>query len=156
MKGPYKYIRHPQYLGIIIMTFGLTLLSVDSGPLNPTYPISSNEFFKRSWILYMWIAEVILYIILAKIEDLSLKAKYGENFLNFAKIVPFMFPVLNLYKDRKDKKSKDQLISKNWKIFNEIWKADKKSVLNLIIFIVISLNQTFIFLTKLTKLIYNC
>ena len=104
----------------------------------------------------MWIAEVILYIILAKIEDLSLKAKYGENFLNFAKIVPFMFPVLNLYKDRKDKKSKDQLISKNWKIFNEILKSDKKSVLNLIIFIVISLNQTFIFLTKLTKLIYNC
>lgn len=24
-KGPYKYVRHPQYLGIIIMTFGLTL-----------------------------------------------------------------------------------------------------------------------------------
>ncbi len=29
-KGPYKYVRHPQYLGIIIMTFGLTMVCLNT------------------------------------------------------------------------------------------------------------------------------
>jgi len=101
MNGPYKFIRHPQYVGIIIMTFGLTSLSLDAYPINPFYPLYPIEFFPKSGILFIWIVEVLLYIILAKIEDFSLKNKYGEKYLDYARNVPFMFPFLNIFKERK-------------------------------------------------------
>jgi len=99
IKGPYKYIRHPQYLGIIVMTFGLTALSLDAYPIHPIYP---NEYFNKSWILYIWIVEVLIYTILAKIEDLSLRLKFGDEFIKYANKVPFMFPFLNFYRIKKN------------------------------------------------------
>ena len=102
-KGPYKYIRHPQYVSIIITTFGFTIISLETTPVNIIFPY---EIFKSSWIVYIWIAEVIAYIFLAKIEDLSLKAKYSEDFLNYAIKVPFMFPFFNLNKEKKKRKIK--------------------------------------------------
>ncbi|TFG23363.1 MAG: hypothetical protein EU533_03250 [Promethearchaeota archaeon] len=101
INGPYKYLRHPQYVGIIFMTFGLTALSLDAYPINPFYPLYPIEFFPKSGILFIWIVEVLLYIILAKIEDFSLKNKYGEKYLDYARNVPFMLPFLNIFKERK-------------------------------------------------------
>jgi len=89
-KGPYKYVRHPQYLGIIIMTFGFTALSLDATPIHP------NELFTDSWILYIWGLEVLAYIILAKIEEISMKARYGEAFIDYVKRVPFIIPILKV------------------------------------------------------------
>jgi len=89
-KGPYKYVRHPQYLGIIIMTFGFTALSLDATPIHP------NKLFTDSWILYIWGLEVLAYIILAKIEDISMKARYGEGFIDYVKRVPFIVPILKV------------------------------------------------------------
>jgi len=103
-KGPYKYIRHPQYVSIIIMTFGFTITSLETTPVNIIFP---NEIFKSSWIVYIWIAEVIAYIFLAKIEDLSLKANYCEDFLNYDSKVPFMFPFFNLNKEKNRKNKKN-------------------------------------------------
>ena len=94
--GPYKIIRHPQYIAFIILTFGLTLVSFQ------TYPITIFDPFEVSGytiIFYVWIAEVLAYITLAKIEDIFLKAKYGEKFLEYAFKVPFMFPFLKLNKN---------------------------------------------------------
>lgn len=101
-KGPYKYLRHPQYLGVIIMTLGLTLICLNTTPI---YPFEQDLHHDKSWILFIWIAEALIYVLLAKIEDLSLKAKYGEEFLDYASKVPLMFPIINLNKekDRKDK-----------------------------------------------------
>jgi len=98
--GFYKYIRHPQYLGIIIMTLGLTLFCVRA-----TSPVSiiSGIMVDFSGILFIWIAEVLLYIILGKIEDLSLKAKFGGEFLEYAEKVSFMLPFINVFKARTGK-----------------------------------------------------
>ncbi|MCK4237680.1 MAG: DUF1295 domain-containing protein [Candidatus Lokiarchaeota archaeon] len=95
--GLYKYIRHPQYLGIIIMTLGLTLFC-----LRTTSPISivPGIMVDYSWIIFIWVAEVVLYIMLGKIEDLSLKAKFEGEFLEYAKNVSFMLPFLNIFKAR--------------------------------------------------------
>jgi len=95
--GPYKYIRHPQYLGIIIMTLGLTLFCVRT-----TSPVSilPGIMVDYSWIIFIWIVEVILYIILGKIEELSLKAKFERDYLEYVKKVSFMLPFLNLFKAR--------------------------------------------------------
>ncbi|MFX1573420.1 MAG: methyltransferase family protein [Promethearchaeota archaeon] len=92
-KGPYKYVRHPQYLGIIIMTLGLTMISLNTSPVFPFL----NEFTNNhSLLVLIWFIEVIAYVILAKIEDFALKAKYGDEFLDYIKNVPFLFPSIKL------------------------------------------------------------
>jgi len=98
--GLYKYIRHPQYLGIIIMTLGLTLFC-----LRTTSPISivPGIMVDYSGILFIWVVEVVLYIILGKIEDLSLKAKFEGEFLEYAEKVSFMLPFINVFKARTGK-----------------------------------------------------
>ncbi len=100
MTGLYKYVRHPQYLGIIIMTSGLTLLC-----LRTTSPISilPGIMVDYSGILFIWAVEVVLYIILGKIEDLSLKAKFEGEFLEYAEKVSFMLPFINVFKARTGK-----------------------------------------------------
>ena len=82
------------------MTLGLTLICLNTSPI---YPFVQKPFYDKSWILFIWIAETLIYVLLAKIEDLSLQAKYGEEFLNYAIKVPFMFPFFNLNKEKNRK-----------------------------------------------------
>ncbi|MFX0082007.1 MAG: winged helix-turn-helix transcriptional regulator [Candidatus Hodarchaeota archaeon] len=91
--GPYKYLRHPQYLAFIIMTFGMTLIAFQTSPI---FEFDIGDFNGYTLIFYIWIGELLAYIILAKIEEIALKAKYGNNFLEYANEVPFMFPFLRL------------------------------------------------------------
>jgi len=94
--GPYKYIRHPQYLAFIIMTFGMTIIVFQTTPV-----VDFNPFHLRGYnvIFYTWIIEVLAYIILGKIEDIALKAKYGEKFIDYRNTVFFMFPTIKLKKN---------------------------------------------------------
>jgi len=93
--GPYRYIRHPQYLAFILMTFGMTLIVFQTTPV-----VEYNPFHLSGYtiILYTWVIEVLAYIILGKIEDIALKAKYGDKFLEYKNNVSFMFPTVNLKK----------------------------------------------------------
>jgi len=94
--GPYKYMRHPQYLAFILMTFGMTLIVFQTTPV-----VEFNPFHLRGYtvIFYTWICEVLAYIILSKIEDIALEAKYGEEFLKYKNTVSFMFPTIKLKKN---------------------------------------------------------
>jgi protein-S-isoprenylcysteine O-methyltransferase Ste14 len=90
--GPYKYVRHPQYIAIIITTFGMTLSVFQTSPI-----ISSNLIFDAFTIIFLlWIGEVLAYIILAKIEEFALKAKYRDKYLEYVNNVSFMIPFLKL------------------------------------------------------------
>ena len=92
-QGPYRYIRHPQYLGAIIMTFGLTMISLNTSPIFPF----SNEFsYDHSFLVFIWLIEVIAYIVLGKIEDFFLKTKYGKDFIEYQNSVGFMIPFLSI------------------------------------------------------------
>ncbi|MFX1321387.1 MAG: methyltransferase family protein [Promethearchaeota archaeon] len=92
-KGPYKYVRHPQYLGIIIMTLGLTMISLNTSPIFPF----DNEFsYGNSLLVFIWFMEVIAYIILAKIEDFSLRRKYGKSYIEYENSVGFIIPILTI------------------------------------------------------------
>ena len=94
--GPYKYMRHPQYLAFILMTFGMTLIVFQTTPV-----VEFNPFHLRGYtvIFYTWIGEVLAYIILGKIEDIALKAKYGDEFVEYKNTVSFMFPTIKLKKN---------------------------------------------------------
>ncbi len=101
--GPYKFMRHPQYLAFILMTFGMTLIVFQTTPV-----VDFNPFNLRGYtvIFYTWICEVLAYVTLGKIEDIALKAKYGEEFVIYKNTVSFMFPTIKLKK--KDSNHKDE------------------------------------------------
>ena len=91
--GPYKYLRHPQYIAFIIMTFGMTLIAFQTSPI---FNFNLGYLNGYTVLLYIWIGEVLAYIVLAKIEEIALKAKYGDKFLEYANDVAFMIPFLKL------------------------------------------------------------
>ena len=95
--GPYKFVRHPQYLAFIIMTFGMTLVAFQTNPIVDFNPFNISSY---TIILLIWIVEVLAYVILGKIEDIALKSKYRDEYLKYANRVPFMFPVLRLNKKK--------------------------------------------------------
>ncbi|GAG83306.1 unnamed protein product, partial [marine sediment metagenome] len=90
--GPYRYLRHPQYIALIIMTFGMTLMVFKTSPI-VNFDLSIDVYI---FMFFIWTGEVLAYIILAKIEDYALKAKHGDEFLDYANNVSFMFPFLKL------------------------------------------------------------
>ena len=95
--GPYKYVRHPQYIAFIIITLGLTIVTFDT---TPVFDFDLGSFNGYTFIFYVWIGELLAYIILAKIEEIALKAKYGDEFLEYVNNVPFMFPFLRLKRNK--------------------------------------------------------
>ncbi|MFX0073820.1 MAG: methyltransferase family protein [Candidatus Hermodarchaeota archaeon] len=92
-KGPYKLMRHPQYLAFIIMTLGMTIVAFQTAPI---FEISVSYEYSYSILTLIWIIEVIAYISLGKIEEIALKAKYGDGFLEYKKKVAFIIPFLKL------------------------------------------------------------
>lgn len=93
--GPYRLVRHPQYLGIIAMTFGMNLFILDTNPIFPIGPSTTLEF-ETSFILYVWVAQVIAYLILGKIEDWHLTKTFGPSHQQYKESVPFIIPFLRL------------------------------------------------------------
>ena len=74
--GVYKYMRHPQYLGIILLSGGW-LVHWPTIPGLIIYPIL-----------------VVLYYRLSKREDQHLAQKFGEEFHNYASRTPALVPNL--------------------------------------------------------------
>ncbi len=87
--GPYRLVRHPQYLGMILSTLGLTSWSV--WILNNTFGIG---FISPSQTIGVWFIELFAYITLAYIEEQYLSRNYGEFFENYESQVPFLVPFL--------------------------------------------------------------
>ena len=81
-----------QYVALIIMTFGMTLIIFQTSPVID-FNLNINGF---TFIFLIWIGEVLAYIILAKIEDYALKAKYSDEYIDYANKVSFMIPFLKL------------------------------------------------------------
>jgi len=76
----YSVVRHPQYFGIVILTLGLTIMSIQwSG-------------FKTD-VALAWLIEVFGYILLASYEEHYLLKKYGKGYAEYKQKVPFIFPI---------------------------------------------------------------
>jgi len=95
--GPYKYVRHPQYLAFIIITFGMTLIAFQTIPI---FNFNLGDLNDYAVLLYIWIGEVLAFIVLAKIEEFALKNKYGDEFLEYANDVAFMIPFLKIRRNK--------------------------------------------------------
>jgi protein-S-isoprenylcysteine O-methyltransferase Ste14 len=76
----YSVVRHPQYFGIIILTLGLTIMSVQWSGWNTNVALA-------------WLIEVFGYILLASYEERCLLKKYGKEYAEYKQKVPFIFPI---------------------------------------------------------------
>jgi protein-S-isoprenylcysteine O-methyltransferase Ste14 len=85
--GPYSYVRHPQYLGVVLFTLTLTTRS---------YWIGKNTF-GMSWItpeltVVIWFGTLFAYIILAQVEELHLVKTFASEFEEYREETGFMIP----------------------------------------------------------------
>lgn len=76
--GVYGVVRHPQYLGIILLTLGITIRAL------------------RPASLIAWIALLVGYLILASLEEKHLLETYGEKYGEYSKRTAFIVPYIKL------------------------------------------------------------
>ena len=77
--GLYSYIRHPQYLGFLLITLGM------------------NIQWLTFIMLALWPVLVVLYYKLSKTEEKEAEEKYGDKYLHYKHSVPGFFPHLKSY-----------------------------------------------------------
>ena len=99
-KGPYKIVRHPQYLAFITMTLGMTVVAFQTSPI---FEFAVSYENGLSILFFIWIGEVLAYILLGKIEEFALKSKYGDDFLEYRNRVAFIVPFLKIQGNKSDK-----------------------------------------------------
>ncbi len=78
--GIYKYVRHPQYLGILLATLSLIVYSFS--------PISVT----------LWPVLVIIYYRLARKEERDVESKFGEKYREYRRNVSMFMPLIFIRK----------------------------------------------------------
>jgi protein-S-isoprenylcysteine O-methyltransferase Ste14 len=78
--GVYGYVRHPQYLGFLLITLGM------------------NIQWTTLTTLLLWPALVVLYYRLAKEEDKKMEEKFGEEHRKYSRSVPTFIPRIRIRK----------------------------------------------------------
>lgn len=73
-KGVFKIVRHPIYLGSILLYLGMIIL---------TCSIASAV---------VWIIIIVFYYCISKYEEKLLKEKFGQEYKNYMKRVPMLIP----------------------------------------------------------------
>ena len=78
--GIYAKVRHPQFTGIIIITWGLTVMVLTNGGVS-------------LWLMVgLWFLQVLGYITIARYEEWRLTKKYSK-YKEYKQTVPFLFPI---------------------------------------------------------------
>ena len=89
--GPYKYIRHPQHLGIIMMSLCISLY----------IPWSNDEFIRIGEII-SWSFFSLVLIIMSDFEEKNLTKTFKDEFNQYRKSTGFFFPrIIRINKERK-------------------------------------------------------
>jgi protein-S-isoprenylcysteine O-methyltransferase Ste14 len=81
--GLYSVVRHPQYLGIIVLTYGYSFMLIQ---VTPHIEIVRN-------VLFIWLIQVLGYIALASYEEHRLLHEYENEYQQYKQKVPFILPV---------------------------------------------------------------
>jgi protein-S-isoprenylcysteine O-methyltransferase Ste14 len=82
--GLYSRMRHPQFTGIILITFGISILVATMGRY---FSITRFE------VMSYWLLSTFGYIAIAKFEEWRLTKKFGDMFCQYKEAVPFLFPI---------------------------------------------------------------
>jgi protein-S-isoprenylcysteine O-methyltransferase Ste14 len=87
--GPYRLVRHPQYLGATLFT--LTLTSRSYWLLTNTRGVG---WLGPQGTVVLWIATLITYVALASIEELHLTKEFGAEYETYRKSAGFLLPAI--------------------------------------------------------------
>lgn len=103
--GPYHLVRHPQYLAILMITAGITIYALRSGPVWMIEPLENAQYWissRISWlavhhmvILSIWLIEVFGYVGLTRIEERNMESRFPV-YSRYKESVPFLSWVLIL------------------------------------------------------------
>ena len=93
--GPYKFIRHPQNLGIIIILFPFTL-----------YIPGFSDIGIRSGEIISWMIFSLFIIVISILEEQGLKKRYLEDFERYRTNTGFFIPKLIPHKPDHRKQNK--------------------------------------------------
>ena len=81
--GIYRLTRHPQYLGYILWSYGMLILSTyNQAPWRQPVEITLN-----------WFVSSLILVGLALAEEINLRTDDGLNYVEYAERVSFMFPL---------------------------------------------------------------
>ena len=81
--GMYGYVRHPHYLSLMLICFGLSFLSLHF--FVPPLPLSILPFFPSILVL-------LYFYFLAIREEKKLIERFGKEYLEYKKKVPMFIP----------------------------------------------------------------
>lgn len=84
--GPYKWVRHPQHLGILLMLFLLAF------PFETSYSRLLNPITRPGDLVSMS-SVLFLLILVADIEDYRMSKEFGDAYTQYRQNTPFMLPV---------------------------------------------------------------
>lgn len=79
--GLYSAVRHPQYFGIIVMTLGISIMSIQYTTAH------------RAEVFWTWLIQVLGYVLLAGYEERHLIMEYETDYHQYRQKVPLIFPV---------------------------------------------------------------
>jgi protein-S-isoprenylcysteine O-methyltransferase Ste14 len=94
-KGLYSRSRHPQFLGIILVTLGLTLMILmthGGGLVVPCMPVIYVGM--PAQLASLWLLQTLGYIAIARYEENHLSRKIVE-YKEYKQRVPFFWPIRN-------------------------------------------------------------
>jgi protein-S-isoprenylcysteine O-methyltransferase Ste14 len=81
--GIYRLTRHPQYLGYILWSYGMLILSTyNQAPWSTPTAITLN-----------WLVSSLILVGIALVEEINLRSDKGLNYIKYADRVSFMFPL---------------------------------------------------------------
>jgi protein-S-isoprenylcysteine O-methyltransferase Ste14 len=84
--GIYSIVRHPQYFGIVVMTLGISIMSIQF-----TWNVDPR-------VLYVWLIQVLGYALLAAYEERYLLSEHKTEYQQYKDKVPSIFPIPRLRK----------------------------------------------------------
>lgn len=126
----YRYSRHPQYLGFLLWSYGLLLFIYFKPYVKGAFTISPT---------LPWLISSMIVIGVALDEEIEIKRKYDEEYINYCKKVPFMIPLPKLLSD---------IITKPSNLFIKGSPRDRKDIVTiLIIYLLILIILSFITIT---------
>jgi len=84
--GIYSVVRHPQYLGIMVITLGFSIMCIQfTGSTDPK-------------VLYVWLIQVLGYVLLAAYEERYLLREHKKKYQQYREKALFIFPTPRLNK----------------------------------------------------------
>lgn len=82
ISGPYRYVRHPQYLSILLITLGLAIL------------------FNSLYLLIYAASASVLFILLGLMEERKLEELFSHKYLSYKKSTPLLIPLIKIRKSK--------------------------------------------------------